>query len=66
MESVSMDDQHGYDSIDNRVVGGIIETDLGNLIEDAERLRDKLEVSSCWAVRKDFKDLGVELINPWG
>lgn len=29
---------HGYDSIDDRVVWGIIEEDLGNLIEDVERL----------------------------
>lgn len=29
---------HGYDSIDNRIVWGIIEEDLINLIEDVERL----------------------------
>ena len=29
---------HGYDSIDDRIVWGVIENDLGNLIEDAETL----------------------------
>ncbi|VGO15852.1 hypothetical protein PDESU_04439 [Pontiella desulfatans] len=29
---------HGYDSIDERVVWGIIEADLENLISDAEKL----------------------------
>lgn len=29
---------HGYDSIDDRIVWGIIEEDLGNLIEDVGRL----------------------------
>ena len=29
---------HGYDSIDDRVVWGIIEEDLDSLLEDAERL----------------------------
>jgi uncharacterized protein with HEPN domain len=29
---------HGYDSIDNRIVWGIIEDDLGHLLEDVERL----------------------------
>jgi uncharacterized protein with HEPN domain len=29
---------HGYDSIDNRIVWGIIKEDLGNLLEDVERL----------------------------
>jgi uncharacterized protein with HEPN domain len=29
---------HGYDSIDNRIVWGIIGEDLGNLLEDVERL----------------------------
>ena len=29
---------HGYDSIDNRIVGGIVEEDLGTLLEDVERL----------------------------
>jgi uncharacterized protein with HEPN domain len=29
---------HGYDSIDNRIVWGIIEEDLGKLFEDVERL----------------------------
>ena len=29
---------YGYDSIDNRIVWGIIEEDLGKLIEDVERL----------------------------
>jgi uncharacterized protein with HEPN domain len=28
---------HGYDSIDNRIVWGIIEEDLGKFIEDVER-----------------------------
>jgi len=29
---------HGYDSTDNRIVWGIIEEDLGKLLEDIERL----------------------------
>jgi uncharacterized protein with HEPN domain len=29
---------HGYDSIDNRIVWGILEEDLGNLLEDVCRL----------------------------
>jgi uncharacterized protein with HEPN domain len=29
---------HGYDSIDNRIVWGIIAEDLGKLLEDVERL----------------------------
>jgi uncharacterized protein with HEPN domain len=29
---------HGYDSIDNRIVWGIIEEDLGKLLEDVQRL----------------------------
>jgi uncharacterized protein with HEPN domain len=29
---------HGYDSIDNRIVWGIIEEDLGQLLEDVQRL----------------------------
>ena len=29
---------HGYNSIDNRIVWGIIEEDLGKLLEDVERL----------------------------
>ena len=29
---------HGYDSVDERVVWGIIEADLDNLISDTERL----------------------------
>jgi uncharacterized protein with HEPN domain len=29
---------HGYDSIDNRIVWGIIGEDLGNLLEDVGRL----------------------------
>ena len=29
---------HGYDSLDNRIVWGIIEEDLGKLFEDVERL----------------------------
>ena len=29
---------HGYDAIDDVVVWGIIEEDLGNLLEDVERL----------------------------
>jgi uncharacterized protein with HEPN domain len=29
---------HGYDSIDNRIVWGIIEEDLGKLLEDVEQL----------------------------
>jgi len=29
---------HGYDSLDNRIVWGIIAEDLGKLLEDVERL----------------------------
>jgi uncharacterized protein with HEPN domain len=29
---------HGYDNIDDRIVWGIIEEDLGNLLEDVEEL----------------------------
>ena len=29
---------HGYDSLDNRIVWGIIEEDLGKLLADVERL----------------------------
>jgi uncharacterized protein with HEPN domain len=29
---------HGYDSLDNRIVWGIIEEDLGKLLEDVARL----------------------------
>ena len=29
---------HGYDSIDDRIVWGIIEEDLGNLLQDVEGL----------------------------
>ena len=29
---------HGYDTIDNRIVWGIIEEDLGKLLEDVEKL----------------------------
>jgi len=29
---------HGYDSIDDKIVWGIIQEDLGNLLEDVERL----------------------------
>jgi uncharacterized protein with HEPN domain len=29
---------HGYDSIDNRIVWGIIEEDLDKLLEDVERI----------------------------
>jgi uncharacterized protein with HEPN domain len=29
---------HGYDRIDDRIVWGIIEEDLGKLLEDVERL----------------------------
>lgn len=29
---------HGYDAIDDRIVWSIIEDDLGNLMEDVERL----------------------------
>ncbi len=29
---------HGYDAIDNRIVWGIIEENLSNLLEDIERL----------------------------
>jgi uncharacterized protein with HEPN domain len=29
---------HGYDSLDNRIVWGVVEEDLGKLLEDVERL----------------------------
>jgi uncharacterized protein with HEPN domain len=29
---------HGYDSIDNRIVWGIVKDDLGNLLADVQRL----------------------------
>jgi uncharacterized protein with HEPN domain len=29
---------HGYDTIDDRIVWSIIEDDLGNLLEDVEKL----------------------------
>ena len=32
---------HGYDAIDDRIVWGVIEDDLDNLIEDAEALLDE-------------------------
>ena len=32
---------HGYDTIDDRIVWGIIEEDLGHLLEDVERLIDE-------------------------
>jgi len=31
---------HGYDAIDDRIVWGVIEEDLGNLIEDVTRLME--------------------------
>ncbi len=31
---------HGYDTIDDRIVWGVIEEDLGNLIEDVTRLME--------------------------
>src|SRR5919197_1961921 len=33
---------HGYDSLDNRIVWGIIEEDLGNLLADVERLIEEM------------------------
>jgi uncharacterized protein with HEPN domain len=39
---------HGYDSIDNRIVWGILEEDLGNLLEDVQRLiAEKDQSSGC-------------------
>ncbi len=32
---------HGYDSIDNRIVWGIVEDSLGNLLEDVEQLLEE-------------------------
>lgn len=32
---------HGYDSIDNRIVWGIVEEDLSKLLEDVERLLEE-------------------------
>ncbi len=32
---------HGYDSIDNRIVWGIVEDGLGNLLEDVEQLLEE-------------------------
>jgi len=37
---------HGYDSIDDRIVWGIIEEDLGNLLEDVARLIEEADGSS--------------------
>lgn len=33
---------HGYDSIDNRIVWGIIQDDLGQLLEDVNSLMGKI------------------------
>ena len=33
---------HGYDSLDNRIVWGIIEEDLGKLLTDVERLIEEV------------------------
>jgi uncharacterized protein with HEPN domain len=39
---------HGYDSIDNRIVWGIIAEDLGRLLEDVERLfAEENRTSGC-------------------
>ena len=39
---------HGYDSLDNRIVWGLLEEDLGNLLEDVERLiGEKNQTSGC-------------------
>jgi uncharacterized protein with HEPN domain len=39
---------HGYDSIDNRIVWGIIEEDLGKLLEDvAQLLAEEDRTSGC-------------------
>jgi uncharacterized protein with HEPN domain len=39
---------HGYDGIDNRIVWGIIEEDLGKLLEDVERLiAEKDRTNGC-------------------
>ncbi|MFB3042646.1 MAG: DUF86 domain-containing protein [Candidatus Poribacteria bacterium] len=37
---------HGYDSIDDRIVWGIIEEDLGNLLEDVEGLIFSLDLDA--------------------
>jgi uncharacterized protein with HEPN domain len=38
---------HGYDSIDNRIVWGIVKDDLGNLLEDVRRLIAEKDQTSC-------------------
>jgi uncharacterized protein with HEPN domain len=39
---------HGYDSIDNRVVWGIIEEDLGTLLADVEKLLEETDrINDC-------------------
>lgn len=37
---------HGYDSIDHAIVWGIIEEDLGKLLEDVERLIEEADTTS--------------------
>jgi len=38
---------HGYDAIDNRIVWGVIEEDLDNLIEDEHKLRADPDTVLC-------------------
>ena len=39
---------HGYDSLDNRIVWDLLEEDLGNLLEDVERLiGEETQTSGC-------------------
>jgi uncharacterized protein with HEPN domain len=38
---------HGYDSIDNRIVWGVIEADLDNLLEDVARLTGEADGRDC-------------------
>ena len=37
---------HGYDAVDNKIVRGIIEEDLDNLIEDIDKLIEKKDRTS--------------------
>jgi uncharacterized protein with HEPN domain len=48
---------HGYDSIDDRIVWGIIEEDLGNLLEDVEGLIFSLDLDTrCSQVARLTKE----------
>ena len=37
---------HGYDSIDDRIVWGVVEEELGNLLEDIAKLIEEMDPSS--------------------